>query len=63
MYEFASSQALLDYATHRLLYSWYRRDRDAQSPGMDANESDVGGVGDGDGTEPDTDADMDVDDD
>ena len=31
-HEFPSSQALLDYATHRLLWSWYRRDRDAQSP-------------------------------
>jgi hypothetical protein len=30
-YEFPSSQALLDYATHRLLWSWYRRDRDAQA--------------------------------
>jgi hypothetical protein len=28
-YMFPSSQALLDYATHRLLWSWYRRDRDA----------------------------------
>ena len=27
--EFSSSQALLDYAQHRLLWSWYRRDRDA----------------------------------
>jgi hypothetical protein len=26
---FPSTQALLDYATHRLLWSWYRRDRDA----------------------------------
>jgi hypothetical protein len=26
---FASSQALLDYATHRLLWSWYSRDREA----------------------------------
>jgi hypothetical protein len=25
-YEFPSSHALLDYATHRLLWSWYRRD-------------------------------------
>lgn len=25
---FPSSQALLDYSTHRLLWSWYRRDRD-----------------------------------
>jgi hypothetical protein len=29
--EFPSSQSLLDYATHRLLWSWYRRDRDAQA--------------------------------
>ncbi|MBX6314359.1 MAG: hypothetical protein IRY99_15820 [Isosphaeraceae bacterium] len=28
-YEFASTQDLLDYSTHRLLWSWYRRDRDA----------------------------------
>jgi hypothetical protein len=30
-YEFASSHALLEYTTHRLLWSWYRRDRDAQT--------------------------------
>jgi hypothetical protein len=37
--DFASSQALLDYATHRLLWSWYSRDRDAQSslPPWDRN--------------------------
>jgi hypothetical protein len=29
-FEFASSQSLVDYATLRLLWSWYRRDRDAQ---------------------------------
>jgi hypothetical protein len=29
-HDFASSQALLDYATHRLLWSWYSRDRDKQ---------------------------------
>jgi hypothetical protein len=29
-YEFASSQSLLDYAVLRLLWSWYRRDREAQ---------------------------------
>lgn len=29
---FPTSQALLDYTTHRLLWSWYRRDRDAQRP-------------------------------
>jgi hypothetical protein len=28
--EFPSSQALLDYTTHRLLWSWYSRDRDAR---------------------------------
>ncbi|MGO9924359.1 MAG: hypothetical protein ACLQIB_57940, partial [Isosphaeraceae bacterium] len=27
---FPSSQAILDYATHRLLWSWYRRDSEAQ---------------------------------
>ncbi len=27
--EFPSTQALLDYSTHRLLWGWYRRDRDA----------------------------------
>jgi hypothetical protein len=36
-YAFASSQALLDYATHRLLWSWYARDREsgaqADAPG------------------------------
>ncbi len=30
-YEFPSSQALLEYATHRLLWSWYQRDRKTQS--------------------------------
>jgi hypothetical protein len=29
---FPSSQAILDYATHRLLWSWYRRDSEAQGP-------------------------------
>jgi hypothetical protein len=28
--EFPSTQALLDYSTHRLLWSWYSRDRDAR---------------------------------
>jgi hypothetical protein len=28
-HDFPSSQAILDYATHRLLWSWYRRDGDA----------------------------------
>ncbi len=31
-YEFPSSMALLEHATHRLLWSWYRRDRDAEPP-------------------------------
>ena len=31
-FEFPSSQALMEYATHRLLWSWYSRDRDADSP-------------------------------
>jgi hypothetical protein len=31
-HSFPSSQALLDYATHRLLWAWYRRDRDRGSP-------------------------------
>ena len=29
-FEFANSQGLVDYATLRLLWSWYRRDRDAK---------------------------------
>ncbi len=29
-FEFASSQSLVDYATLRLLWSWYRRDRDRE---------------------------------
>jgi hypothetical protein len=33
-YSFPCSQALLDYATHRLLWSWYRRDRDNQQKTM-----------------------------
>jgi hypothetical protein len=37
-YEFSSSQALLDYATHRLLWSWYRRDSESQGRDPDATE-------------------------
>ncbi|QEH33182.1 hypothetical protein OJF2_16790 [Aquisphaera giovannonii] len=33
-YEFPTSQALLEYATHRLLWSWYRRD--GRAAGADA---------------------------
>jgi hypothetical protein len=59
-YAFPSSQALLDYATHRLLWSWYRRDRDSQSEG--ASRSDWGDSDDDDQAGPDaeTDDDMDV---
>lgn len=39
-YQFSSSQALLDYATHRLLWSWYRRDGDASGDIRDRGESD-----------------------
>jgi hypothetical protein len=38
-HEFPSSQALLEYATHRLLWSWYRRDRDARYQLRDSDES------------------------
>jgi hypothetical protein len=48
---FADSQALLDYATHRLLWSWYRRDRDAQARTIRPDES---GARE---TEPDADSD------
>lgn len=38
-FEFADSTALLDYATHRLLWSWYRRDRDkAWNPATDDDD-------------------------
>ena len=30
-FDFPTSNALLDYATHRLLWSWYRRDRDRKA--------------------------------
>ena len=40
---FADPQALLDYATHRLLWSWYKRDRDADlnRPRDDRSENDT----------------------
>jgi hypothetical protein len=50
---FPSSQALLDYATHRLLWSWYRRDRDLQSPSPGSEST----------SDPDTEAHRDTDDD
>jgi hypothetical protein len=53
-YEFESSQSLLDYATHRLLWSWYRRDRDAQSPGqsLDTEDEADSGTGSEDDADP-----------
>jgi hypothetical protein len=43
-YTFGSSPALLDYATHRLLWSWYRRDRDKDldRPRLDETQGDDG---------------------
>jgi hypothetical protein len=62
-HEFPSSQALLEYATHRLLWSWYRRDREAragESPtgAWDTNDDmrtygeDDGGEGEPDDPDP-----------
>jgi hypothetical protein len=41
-YTFTTSQALLDFATHRLLWSWYKRDRDQalDQPRDDRTEGD-----------------------
>jgi hypothetical protein len=53
-HEFPSSQSLLDYATHRLLWSWYRRDRDAQSGSHSPDPEDEPGTDDdGRSDEPD----------
>jgi hypothetical protein len=59
-HEFASSHALLEYATHRLLWSWYRRDRDAQfqSPTLGAEENE--GEDRGTDTQAETDDDEEV---
>ncbi len=59
-YEFSSSQALVDYATHRLLWSWYTRDRNTQSdsPAGEQREdadTDIGTDGDA-GTDEDFEA-------
>jgi hypothetical protein len=40
-FEFPSSQALVDYATHRLLWSWYRRDREAHGM-LQESDPDIG---------------------
>jgi len=39
-YEFPSSQAILDYATHRLLWSWYRRDGKANTRPVEGETTD-----------------------
>ncbi|MFO0893054.1 MAG: hypothetical protein U0790_28445 [Isosphaeraceae bacterium] len=45
-YEFPSSQALFEYASHRLLWSWYRRDGDAQGDRpADAGDETIGDPG------------------
>ncbi len=38
--DFPSSQAILDHATLQLLWSWYRRDRDARNRTLLENPSD-----------------------
>jgi len=55
---FASSQALLDYATHRLLWSWYSRDRQEGSHSDAPDEEHDPETGGGNGTDPDPDEDM-----
>jgi hypothetical protein len=39
-YEFPSSSALIEYATHRLLWSWYRRDGDERRRQLGQNPTD-----------------------
>lgn len=53
-HEFPSSQALLDYATHRLLWSWYRRDRDAQPRSHGPEPENDAGSDPGTGSDVDT---------
>ena len=57
MHLFPDHQALLDYATHRLLWSWYRRDRDAQSqsPPRDSDADDKRRTEPGTGSDLETD--------
>ncbi len=51
--QFENSQALLDYATHRLLWSWYSRERDrrnaagAEDSPSDPDGPEIGGFGTG----------------
>ena len=44
-YEFPTSQAILDYALHRLLWSWYRRDGEAQRRPRDPDDHEDPGEG------------------
>jgi hypothetical protein len=55
-HEFPSSQALLDYATHRLLWSWYQRDRAVQSQSPDPNAAHDPDSGDSSDTDKDIEA-------
>jgi hypothetical protein len=55
-HEFPSSQALLDHATHRLLWSWYRRDRAAGSSSHDRDKANDTDGGDRCDTDPDIEA-------
>jgi hypothetical protein len=57
---FPSSQALLDYATHRLLWSWYRRDRDSQAGGTPSGYRNYDDDDDEAGPDPDADTDDDM---
>jgi hypothetical protein len=61
-HHFPSSQALLDYATHRLIWSWYRRDRDSQDGGTAPRVVDEDDFEDQAGPDPnaETDDDMEV---
>jgi hypothetical protein len=60
LYEFPSSQALLDYATHRLLWSWYRRDRDSEAESRPHAFRDEGDTDPGTDNGADADTDLDT---
>jgi len=57
---FPSSQALLEYATHRLLWSWYRRDRDLQAEGATPGYQDDVDSDEEPGPDPDADTNDDM---
>ncbi|MGO9471360.1 MAG: hypothetical protein ACLQIB_12675 [Isosphaeraceae bacterium] len=58
---FPSSAALLDYVTHRLLWSWYRRDRDAQAEGTTPRSRDDDDADEQAGPDPEADTDDEMD--